>query len=85
MTPKSKSNISDPAPDPSSAQHAPILVFAQRYQAFFDSTTDAIAVFNREGEILDANPALIKMSGYLASENTVELLANVSFCFVFSN
>ena len=42
----------------------PTLVFAQRYQAFFESTTDAIAVFNGEGEILDANPQLLKLSGY---------------------
>ena len=42
----------------------PILTFTQRYQAFFDSTTDAVGVFSLEGEILDANPQLLKLSGY---------------------
>ena len=42
----------------------PILVFAQRYQAFFDSTNDAIAVFNPSGDVVDANPQLLKLFGY---------------------
>ena len=41
----------------------PILIFAQRYKAFFDATNDAIAVFNATGDILDANPLLVQMSG----------------------
>ena len=32
----------------------PILDFAQRYQAFFDSTNDAIAIFSLNGDVLDA-------------------------------
>ena len=42
----------------------PILMFAQRYQAFFESTTDAIAVFNTDGDLLDANPQMLELSGY---------------------
>lgn len=41
-----------------------ILKFAQRYQAFFDSTSDAIAVFSPTGEILDANPQLLNLGNY---------------------
>lgn len=39
----------------------PVLVFARRYQVFFDSTNDAIVVFNPKGEILDANPRFLKL------------------------
>ena len=46
------------------SQSDPILVFAQRYQAFLNSTNDAIAVINPDREILDANPQLLKLSGY---------------------
>ena len=46
------------------ASREPILTFTQRYQAFFESTTDAVAIFSLEGEILDANPQLLKLSGY---------------------
>ncbi|MCK5145310.1 PAS domain S-box protein [bacterium] len=42
----------------------PILIFAQRYKAFFDATNDAIAVFNPHGDILDANPLLVQLTGY---------------------
>ena len=42
----------------------PVIMFARRYQAFFDATNDAIAVFNPKGEILDANPQLLQISGY---------------------
>jgi len=41
----------------------PILIFAQRYKAFFDATNDAIAVFNGKGDILDANPLLVHLTG----------------------
>lgn len=44
--------------------HNPALVFAQRYQAFFNSTNDAIAIFNPRGDILDANPRLLKLTGF---------------------
>ncbi len=46
------------------SSHNPVLVFAERYKAFFDSTNDAIAVFAPEGEILDANPRFAEISGY---------------------
>lgn len=49
---------------PSSGIQDPVIMFARRYQAFFDATNDAIAVFNPKGEILDANPQLLQMSGY---------------------
>jgi len=42
----------------------PTLVFARRYQAFFNSTNDAIAIINPNHEILDANPQLLKLCGY---------------------
>jgi PAS domain S-box-containing protein len=48
----------------------PVLVFAKRYQAFFESTGDAIGVFNDKGEVLDANPRFIKMTGYSFSQLT---------------
>jgi two-component system NtrC family sensor kinase len=48
----------------SSGVQDPLILFARRYQAFFDATHDAIAVFNPKGEILDANPQLLKISGY---------------------
>ena len=40
----------------------PVLIFAKRYQAFFNSTTDGITIFNSRGEILDANPRFIKFT-----------------------
>jgi len=42
----------------------PVLRFAQRYHAFFNSTNDGIAIFNPNGDILDANPRLLKLCGY---------------------
>ncbi len=39
----------------------PILIFAQRYQSFFNSTNDAIAVFNPQGDIVDANPRFLHL------------------------
>ena len=42
----------------------PILIFAQRYKAFFDATNDAIAVLNPHGELLDANPLLVQLTGH---------------------
>ena len=42
----------------------PILIFAQRYKAFFDATNDAIAVLNPGGELLDANPLLVQLTGH---------------------
>ena len=54
---KDRSTDSNSLPDPT-------LLFAQRYQAFFQSTNDAIAIINPDGEILDANPQLLKMSGH---------------------
>jgi PAS domain S-box-containing protein len=50
--------------DPTGEIQSPILVFAQRYQAFFNSTNDAIAIFNSRGEVLDANLQLLSLSGY---------------------
>lgn len=41
-----------------------MLIFAQRYKAFFDSTADGILVFNLENQILDVNPRFINISGY---------------------
>jgi len=49
---------------PNSGIQDPVIMFARRYQAFFDTTNDAIAVFNPKGEILDANPQLLQISGY---------------------
>ena len=42
----------------------PVLIFAKRYHAFFNSTNDGIAIFNANCDILDANPRLLKLSGY---------------------
>ncbi len=49
-----------------------MLVFAQRYKAFFDYTTDGILVFNLKHQILDANPRFITISEY-AFDNLVSL------------
>ena len=48
----------------SSSLPDPTLLFAQRYQAFFQSTNDAIVIVSPDGEILDANPQLLKMCGH---------------------
>ncbi|MCJ7812942.1 PAS domain S-box protein [bacterium] len=58
----------------------PFIRFAQRYQAFFDSTNDAIAVFSPAGEILDANPQLIQLSGY-----SYDILVTKSIHDLFDN
>ncbi|MCD6117805.1 PAS domain S-box protein [bacterium] len=42
----------------------PLIVFARRYEAFFNSTTDGIAVFALSGEILDANKKILKLTEY---------------------
>ena len=42
----------------------PLLVFAQRYHAFFNSTTDGVAVFTHDGQILDANRTLQSLAGF---------------------
>jgi len=46
----------------------PLIVFAQRYQAFFNSTTDGIAVFGLSGEILDANQRLLELTEFTYDE-----------------
>ncbi len=45
----------------------PLTQFAHRYQAFFNSTYDAIVVFTPHGEIVDANPRLLEISGFTYS------------------
>ncbi len=42
----------------------PMLLFAHRFNAFFESTNDGIVVFNPDGDIIDANPRLLKLCGY---------------------
>jgi len=60
---KSSMHPSNPFYDSTGSQN-PALLFAQRYQAFFNSTNDAIAVFSIDGDILDANPQLQTLSGF---------------------
>ena len=39
-------------------------VIAQRYQAFFASTNDAVVILGPGGEILDVNPQFVRWSGF---------------------
>ena len=57
------------------ASREPILTFTQRYQAFFESTTDAVAIFSLEGEILDANPQLLKIIDFIGNKCRVGITA----------
>ncbi len=56
----------------------PVVVFAERFEAFYNATNDAIAILTAEGEILDANPQLVKLSEYsfdsLVSKDIQQLL-----------
>jgi len=40
----------------------------QRYKALFDRSNDCVYIFNFEGNIIDANPALLQLLGYSKEE-----------------
>ncbi|MCK4829292.1 PAS domain-containing protein, partial [bacterium] len=80
---KERSNIDTSLHSINEDHQDPILMFAQRYQAFFESTTDAIAVFNTDCDLLDANPQMLKLSGYSFSSivsKSLNGLFNVDCC-----
>jgi PAS domain S-box-containing protein len=80
---KERYNIDTNLHDINEDHQDPILMFAQRYQAFFESTTDAIAVFNTDGDLLDANPQMLKLSGYPYSSivsKSLNGLFNIDCC-----